>query len=100
MGGTDASDIQLRKSGWSMENLYGGLHTEGRPCTTKSLPIFHTGSIVTMTIDFQNPACAKVEFSVDTTNTKLHAQIPGKGIEHLAPWVSLYNRFAQFTILD
>lgn len=94
----DAPDSALRMAGWSIENLYAGPHSEKVPCNAKATPLFHTGSIVTITVDLRDSSGAEVCFAVDTTNTSFRQQLP-KNLEKVEFWVSLYNRFAQFTVL-
>lgn len=95
----DASDIALRKAGWSIENLYAGPHSENAPCNTKTTPLFHTGSVVTIVVDLTEPSSAEVSFAVDTTNACFRQRLP-KNLQKVEFWVSLYNRFAQFSVLD
>jgi hypothetical protein len=96
---TDGSDALLRNSGWSLENLYAGPHKEGAPCTVKAPPLFHTGSIVTLVVDLRDAAKPHLEISVDSTGANFRVELDGKRIERLFLWVSLYNRFAQFSLL-
>jgi len=96
----DGSDAELRRAGWSIENLFSRPHQEGSPCNVKSPPIFHTGSVVSISADLRDPAKAKAIFSVDNTGVEFCVQLPTKKLETVVFWVSLYNRFAQFTILD
>eukprot|EP00927_Polykrikos_kofoidii_P050109 TRINITY_DN44046_c0_g1_i1.p1 TRINITY_DN44046_c0_g1~~TRINITY_DN44046_c0_g1_i1.p1 ORF type:complete len:308 (+),score=37.70 TRINITY_DN44046_c0_g1_i1:506-1429(+) len=96
----DARDADLRSEGWSIENLYSGVHQERKPCMSKAAPIFHTGSVVTITVDLQDPARSELTFVVDTTGVQLKAPLPGRSLEGLSFWVSLYNRFAQFSLSE
>eukprot|EP00746_Dinoflagellata_sp_MGD_P150592 gnl/MRDRNA2_/MRDRNA2_82431_c1_seq1.p1 gnl/MRDRNA2_/MRDRNA2_82431_c1~~gnl/MRDRNA2_/MRDRNA2_82431_c1_seq1.p1 ORF type:complete len:243 (-),score=28.45 gnl/MRDRNA2_/MRDRNA2_82431_c1_seq1:91-819(-) len=95
----DAPDSALRAAGWSIENLYAGPHSEKAPCNAKATPLFHTGSIVTLSVDLRDPSRSEVCFAVDTTNANFRQRLPSN-IEKVEFWVSLYNRFAQFTVLD
>merc|ERR1712137_454249 len=97
---TDASDVELRRAGWSLENLYGGLHREGSPWNGKSLPCFHTGSILTLALDYRNPKCASLTIFVDSSQKEFKTEIQASTLQNLVFWISLYNRFAQFSILD
>lgn len=97
---SDACDIDLRKAGWSIENLYASPHLEGLACTSKATPIFHTGSVVTMAVDLRDSRKPEVRFSVDTTGICLSARLPASGLQSVIPWISLYNRFAQVTLLE
>lgn len=97
---SDACDIDLRKAGWSIENLYASPHSEGLACTSKAAPIFHTGSVVTLAVDLRDSEKPEVRFSVDTTGICLSARLPARGLHSVIPWISLYNRLAQVTLLD
>ncbi|CAK0880733.1 unnamed protein product [Prorocentrum cordatum] len=97
---SDACDIDLRKAGWSIENLYASPHSEGSACTLKAAPIFHTGSVVTLAVDLRDSQKPEVRFSVDTTGVCLSARLPTRGLHSVIPWISLYNRGAQVTLLD
>lgn len=98
---TDAPDTCLRELGWSIENLYAAPHREKAPCRSKATPIFHTGSVVTVNVDLRESSSPPhIDFSVDSTGFQTSAPLPARGLESVVFWVSLYNRFAQFTILD
>lgn len=98
--GIDGSDAVLRGAGWSLENLFSGPHHEGHPCRSTAPPLFHTGSIMTVVVDLRERAVSEVAFSVDSTGANFRVQLSGKQPESLFFWVSLYNRFAQCSILD
>mmetsp|Transcript_24005 Transcript_24005/g.66765 ORF Transcript_24005/g.66765 Transcript_24005/m.66765 type:complete len:295 (+) Transcript_24005:495-1379(+) len=98
--GVDAPDVDLRGAGWSIENLYAGPHAEGAPCRMNAIPLFHTGSVVTLVADLTEPSKAYVSFEIDTTGVTHRVALPGRALESVVFWVSLYNRFAQITILD
>lgn len=95
----DASDITLRKAGWSIENLYARPHSENSPCNTKAPPLFHTGSTVTLMVDLRESSTYEISFTVDTSGVEFREKLP-KNLDKVEFWVSLYNRFAQFSILD
>eukprot|EP00747_Dinoflagellata_sp_TGD_P191270 gnl/TRDRNA2_/TRDRNA2_54410_c0_seq1.p4 gnl/TRDRNA2_/TRDRNA2_54410_c0~~gnl/TRDRNA2_/TRDRNA2_54410_c0_seq1.p4 ORF type:complete len:111 (-),score=11.26 gnl/TRDRNA2_/TRDRNA2_54410_c0_seq1:258-590(-) len=95
----DGPDSALRAAGWSVENLLAQLHKEGSPCRGSAPPLFHTGSIVTLTADLRNPEQAQFTVEVDTTGAVMRTSLPAS-LASVVFWVSLYNRFAQFTILD
>lgn len=95
----DAADATLRGAGWSIENLYAGPHREGAPHRSKGLPLFHTGSVVTVVVDLSDPTKAYVSFTIDTGLAHT-VQLPGHALESVVVWASLYNRFAQLAFLD
>jgi len=97
---SDCCDADLRRVGWSIENLYASPHSEGQACTSKTTPIFHTGSIVTLAVDMRDQQKPEVRFAVDTTGVSFSAPLPKRGLDSVVVWISLYNRLAQVTLLD
>lgn len=96
----DAADTTLRAAGWSIENLYAGPHLEATPHRTKATPLFHTGSVVTVVVDLTDSVKAHASFKVDSTGIDHTVQLPGRALDCVVVWASLYNRFAQLSLLD
>lgn len=96
----DAADTTLRAAGWSIENLYAGPHLEAAPHRTKAPPFFHTGSVVTVVVDLTDSVKAHASFNVDSSGIGHTVQLPGRTMDCVVVWASLYNRFAQLTLLD
>ena len=84
----------IRKSSYSLENLYETLHEEGAS-GKRGRPCFHTGSVVTTTVDLIHD---RVHFHVDSTGIERTAKLPPSLKWHF--FVSLYNRDASFTLLE
>lgn len=90
----NAGQALIRKSSYSLENLYDTLHEEGAS-GKRGRPCFHTGSVVTTTVDLIHD---RVHFHVDSTGIERTAKLPPS-----LKWqffVSLYNREASFTLLE
>ena len=81
-------------SSYSLENLYETLHEEGAS-GKRGRPCFHTGSVVTTTVDLIHD---RVHFHVDSTGIERTAKLPPSLKWHF--FVSLYNRDASFTLLE
>jgi hypothetical protein len=91
----NAGQAAIRKYSYSLENLYDTLHEEGAG-GKRGRPCFHTGSVVTTTVDLIQH---RVSFQVDSTGIERSAQL----LPSSTTWrffVSLYNRKASFTLLE
>lgn len=90
----NAGQAAIRKCSYSLENLYDTLHEEGAG-GKRGKPCFHTGSVVTTTVDLIQHC---VSFHVDSTGIERSAQLSPASTWRF--FVSLYNRKAAFTLLE
>lgn len=95
----EASQVEIRKKAVSMETLYAYPHVEAA-ATVKAPPCFHCGSSVTVTVDLSLASGGSIHFAVDTSGVSWKAKLPASSGDTWTPFVSLYNRGAQATLMS
>ena len=92
----DSGQQQIRQASFSLENLYSGVHTLGHPSMVKAPPCFHMGSVVTMEVDLKAKTLSFSGLANDETRVvKLSPEQ-----RNFIGFVSLYNRAAEFTLVE
>ena len=94
----DSGQEEIRQNSFSLENLYAGVHRPRQPCATKAPPCFHQGSIVTMEIDLAAHVRTLTFSGLSRDKTRVINLGPGTG--DFRGFVSLFNRAAEFTLVE
>ena len=95
----DAGQSTIRQNSISLENLYGTLHNESAS-TNKSLPSFHTGSIIKLIIDRRKKDIVKFDVHIDSSGKTFHVDVKKmKKTDEIFVFTSLYNNKAKISII-
>ena len=99
---TDSGQATIRQNSISLENLYGSMHCES-PSTKKSLPSFHTGSILKMIVDRTDTAKNQMTVTISIMKTgqsfRANFQADKRARNNVVPFVSMYNKDATIKIV-
>ena len=66
----------------------------------KAPPCFHAGSSIIVTVDLTPSLGGSIHFGVDTSGVSWKAKLPASSMDVWTPFVSLYNRGAQVTLIS
>ena len=79
--------------------MYGTLHNESAS-TNKSLPSFHTGSIIKLIIDRRKKDIVKFDVHIDSSGKTFHVDVKKmKKTDEIFVFTSLYNNKAKISII-
>ncbi|CAE8584077.1 unnamed protein product [Polarella glacialis] len=100
-----AGSSEIASKSFSLEALKSKPNKVGEPCQRSGLPGFHAGSTVVMQIEYSaDGRWMRVGWHVDSTDVDefVEADLMKLGIfkEQFCPFVSLYNKDAEFELVE